>query len=283
MTLTILHSLLSVVHWNPNPEIFRIGSIAPLWYSTSYLVGFLIGYYIVYRMFKRDGVNTETLDTLLLVLILGTVFGARIGHCVFYDWGYYSNHLLEIFLPIKTEPTFQFTGFMGLASHGGAIGILLAQWYYAKKIINKPLTWLLDRVGIPTILVASFIRMGNLMNSEIIGRPTDVSWAFVFEQVDNIPRHPVQFYESIAYFLLFLFLCYLYWKTDIRHQLGRLLGVFTTILWSTRFFLEYFKQDLGGIENTLGMFSTGQWLSIPLILVGLYFMFRPLPKTKYYS
>jgi len=271
--------LLAVIHWNPDPTIFRIGSIAPLWYSTSYLIGFLIGYYIVFRMFKKDGVATDSLDVLLLLLILGTIIGARLGHCLFYDWAYYKNHLLEILLPIQTEPTFKFIGFMGLASHGGAIGVLLAQWYYARKVLKKSLVWLLDRVGIPTILVASLIRLGNLMNSEIIGRPTDVSWAFVFEQVDQIPRHPVQLYESIAYFLLFLFMSFLYWKTNIRHQVGRLLGIYTVLLWSARFVLEYFKRDMGGIEESLGMFSTGQWLSIPLIMVGLYFMLRPLPKA----
>jgi len=123
------------------------------------------------------------------------------------------------------------------------------------------------------------IRLGNLMNSEIIGRPTDVSWAFIFEQVDQVPRHPVQLYEAIAYFLLFLLLSVLYWKTSIRHQTGRLFGLFTTLLWSTRFGLEYFKRDMGGIEQLLGTFSTGQWLSIPLILVGLYFLFRPMPSN----
>ncbi len=279
MIVKMLSSLLLVIHWNPDPTIFRIGGIAPLWYSTSYLVGFLIGYYMVYRMFKRDGVPTDSLDLLLLLLILGTIIGARLGHCLFYDWDYYKDHLLEILLPIRTEPTFEFIGFMGLASHGGGIGVLLAQWYYCKKVIKKPLIWLLDRIGVPVILVGCFIRLGNLMNSEIVGLPTDVSWAFVFEQVDQIPRHPVQLYEAIAYFLIFLVLSFLYWRTNIRHQTGRLFGLFTTLLWSARFGLEYFKRDMGGIENALGIFSTGQWLSIPLILVGLYFLFRPLPKA----
>jgi len=272
--------LLSVIRWNPDPEIFRIGGIAPLWYSTAFLVGFLIGYYIMYKIFKEDKADTETLDQLLLYLILGTVIGARVGHCVFYEWSYYSNHLLEILLPVKFEPTFQFTGFMGLASHGGTIGVLIAQWLYCKRVLKKPLIWLLDRIGIPTILVAALIRFGNLMNSEIIGKPTDVSWAFIFERVDQLPRHPVQLYEAITYLLIFGLLNYLYWRTDIKHKSGRLLGVFTVVLWSARFFLEYFKRDMGGIENTLGIFSTGQWLSIPLVMVGLYFMFRPLKNKK---
>lgn len=287
MKLAILyHSLLAIINWNPQKEIFQLTipeilgfgptTIAPLWYSMGFMVGFMIGYYIVFRMFKREGEDVETLDELLLVLMLGTVFGARIGHCVFYDWAYYSQHLIEIFLPIQTEPTLKFTGFLGLASHGGAMGVLIAQWWYCKNTLKKPLIWLLDRIGVPVILVGALIRLGNLMNSEIIGNPTDVSWAFVFEKVDMIPRHPVQLYESFAYFIIFGILSYLYWKTDIRHKTGRLLGVFTVLLWTTRFGLEYFKRDMGGIENALGLFSTGQWLSIPLILVGLYFMFRPL-------
>jgi len=279
MESILSNTLFSVIHWNPNPEIFRIGSIAPLWYSMGFLVGFGIGYYIVLQIFKRDGGDIETLDQLLLALMLGTIIGARLGHCIFYDWDYYSTHLLEILLPIQLEPELHFTGFRGLASHGGAIGVLIAQWWYCRKVLKKPLIWLLDRIGYPVILVGGLIRLGNLMNSEIIGNPTDVSWAFVFEQVDQIPRHPVQLYEAIAYFLMFGLLHYLYWKTDIRHKTGRLLGVFTVMLWSTRFGLEYFKRDMGGIENALGLFSTGQWLSIPLILVGLYFLLRPLPKA----
>lgn len=275
----MIDNILAVIHWNPDPAIFRIGSIAPLWYSTAFLVGFLIGYYIIHRMYVKDGIPTDTLDQLLLLLILGTVLGSRLGHCLFYDWAYYKDHLLEILLPIQTEPTFKFIGFMGLASHGGAIGVLLAQWYYCKKVLKKPLIWLLDRIGVPILLVGCFIRLGNLMNSEIIGRPADVPWAFVFEKVDQIPRHPVQLYESITYFMLFIILSVLYWKTNIRHKTGRLLGVFTVLLWSSRFMLEYFKRDMGGIEESLGLFSTGQWLSIPLILVGLYFMLRPLPKV----
>jgi len=242
------------------------------------MVGFLIGYFIMYRIYKTDGEDTKTLDDLMLYLILGTVLGARIGHCVFYEWDYYSQHLIEMILPITLEPSFQFTGFRGLASHGGAMGVLLAQWYYCRKILKKPLIWLLDRIGIPVILVGALIRMGNLMNSEIVGNPTDVSWAFVFERLDNIPRHPAQLYEAITYFVIFGILNYLYWKTNIKHQTGRLLGIFTVLLWGARFFLEYFKRDMGGIEESLGLLSTGQWLSIPLILVGLYFMFRPLPK-----
>jgi len=232
--------MLLVIHWNVDPEIFNFHGFAPRWYSLGFLVGFMIGYYIVQKMFTEEKVNTESLDTLLLYLIVGTVMGARIGHCMFYEWDYFQHHLLEMILPVRFEPEFRFTGYTGLASHGGAIGVLIAQWLYMKFVLKKPLIWLLDRIGVPIMLVGCFIRLGNLMNSEILGSPTDVPWAFVFERVN----------------------------------LGRLLGVFTVLLWSARFLLEYFKTAQGGLETTLGLLSTGQWLSIPLILVGLYFMFR---------
>jgi len=265
---------LAVIHWNVDPEIFNFGSFAPRWYSLGFLFGFMIGYYIMQRIYIADKVSTESLDNLLLYLIVGTVLGARIGHCVFYEWDYFQNHLLEMILPVQFVPEFRFTGYTGLASHGGAMGVLLAQWLYARNELDKPLIWLLDRIGVPIMLVGCFIRLGNLMNSEILGSATDVPWAFVFERVDLIPRHPVQLYEAIAYFLIFLVLYRLYWKTDIKHQTGKLLGAFTILLWTARFFLEFFKREQGGLETTLGLLSTGQWLSIPLILVGCYFYFR---------
>ena len=269
-------NFLLVIHWNVDPEITQIGSFAPRWYSLAFLFGFIIGYYILHRIYVEDKADTETLDTLLLYLIIGTVFGARIGHCLFYEWDYFQHHLLEILLPVQFEPEFRFTGFTGLASHGGAIGVLIAQWLYSRKVSKKPLIWLLDRIGIPIMLVGCFIRLGNLMNSEILGHPSDLPWAFVFEKIDAIPRHPVQIYESIAYFIIFIILYLLYWKTDIKHKTGRLLGVFTVLLWSTRFFLEFFKRSQGDFENTLGLLTTGQWLSIPLVLVGIYFMVKKI-------
>ncbi len=271
---------LAVIHWNVDPEIITLGSFAPRWYSLGFLLGFMIGYYIMQRIYIEDKVSTESLDDLLLYLIVGTVLGARIGHCLFYEWDYFQNHLLEMILPVQFEPEFRFTGYTGLASHGGAIGVLIAQWLYSKRVSKKPLIWLLDRIGVPIMLVGCFIRLGNLMNSEILGHATDVPWAFVFEKVDLIPRHPVQLYEAIAYFLIFLVLYRLYWKTNIKYQTGRLLGVFTILLWSARFLLEFFKREQGGLETTLGILSTGQWLSIPLIIVGLYFYFRKQTKIN---
>jgi prolipoprotein diacylglyceryl transferase len=272
--ISMSNLLAFVVHWNVEPELFNFHGFAPRWYSLAFLFGFMIGYYILQRIYIEDKAPIDTLDTLLLYLIIGTVFGARIGHCLFYEWHYFQNHLLEIFLPFQFEPTFQFTGFTGLASHGGAIGVLIAQWLYCKKVSKKPLIWLLDRIGIPIMLVACFIRLGNLMNSEIVGHASDLPWAFVFEKIDAIPRHPAQLYEAIAYFLIFIVMYNLYWKTNLKLKAGKLLGIFTVLLWTSRFFLEFFKREQGGLEDTLGLLSTGQWLSLPLILVGLYFWFR---------
>ena len=272
--------LLSVINWNVSPEIVNWGNFAPRWYSLGFLLGFMIGYYIMYRIYLNDKADIRTLDTLLLFLIIGTILGARIGHCLFYDWDYFKDHLLEVILPVQFEPEFRFTGFTGLASHGGAIGVLIAQWLYCKYVAKKPLLWLLDRIGIPIMLVGCFIRLGNLMNSEILGKAANVPWSFVFERVDTIPRHPVQLYEAIAYLFIFFLLSWLYWKTDIKTKTGRLLGVFTVLLWGTRFFLEFFKDSQGGLENILGLLSTGQWLSLPLIAVGLYFWMRKEKRLK---
>ena len=267
--------ILNIIYWNVDPEIITLGSFGLRWYSLLFAAGFVIGYYIMKRMFLHEKINLKWLDSLLMYLILGTIIGARLGHCLFYDFEYYSQHPLEIFLPVAFEPSFHFTGFQGLASHGGAIGNIIALWLFSRRISKKPVLWILDRVVVPVALAGMFIRLGNLMNSEIIGLPTDVPWAFVFERVDDLARHPVQLYEAIAYLGLFLLLHRLYWKTEIRTQSGKLFGWFLAILFFARFILEYFKHSQGGFESALGnVLTTGQWLSIPFILVGLYFAMR---------
>lgn len=276
-----------VIDWDVSPEIIGGSGFSLRWYSLLFAAGFFIGYLIVKRMFQSEKAPLEWLDSLLLYIVLATIIGARLGHCLFYDWDYFSQHPLEIFLPVKFEPTFRFTGFQGLASHGGALGIILALWLWSRRVSKRPLLWILDRIVVPTALAGAFIRMGNLMNSEIVGKETDAPWGFVFKQLgEDFARHPVQLYESISYLVIFFLLFFLYWHTSIKNKLGRLFGLFLITVFGMRFVLEYFKKSQGGFETALGdALSTGQWLSIPFVLIGLIFLFRPTqaytaPKVK---
>lgn len=261
--------MLAYIDWTVNPQWGFLR-----WYSVLFAVGFIAGYFMMKKIFKREGANLEWLDSLLMYMVLGTILGARIGHCLFYDWDYFSQHPLEIILPVRFEPTFQFIGFRGLASHGGAIGILIALWLFSRKVSKTHYLWIVDRIFIAVAFAGVFIRLGNLMNHEIIGKPTDVPWAFKFELVDNIPRHPVQIYEALSYLVIFFILYYLYWKTDKRKQLGYIFGWFLILLGTARFVMEYFKSSQGGIESffNLGL-STGQLLSIPFVILGVFLLF----------
>ena len=301
---------------NPSEGI-HIGIINIRFYSLMFVIAFGLGYYIMKKIFLNEKEPIEKLDTLFIWTVLATLLGARLGHVFFYDWEYFSNHLLEILLPFKFEPTFQFTGFAGLASHGAAIAIIIVMYFYSKNIIKRPILWILDRVVIPVACGAIFVRIGNFFNSEIVGKvtsnttfgirfvrdffspqdavfkthidnPDDAYYAIVNDSkfadlLAQVPlRHPAQLYESFSYIFVFLFLLFLYWKTETTQKQGLLFGVFLILLWSVRFFVEFIKESQGGFENTLGTFSTGQWLSVPFILAGLYFLFmakRNYPKT----
>ncbi|MBY5956592.1 prolipoprotein diacylglyceryl transferase [Membranicola marinus] len=262
--------MLAYIDWNVDPNLFLFIQ----WYNVFFAAGFIIGFFIMKRIFQREGANTDWLEPLLLYLVIATVLGARIGHCVFYDWDYFSQHPLEIILPFQFEPEFRFQRFRGLASHGGAIGILIALWLFSRRVSKTPYLWILDRIVIPITLAGMFIRLGNLMNHEIIGTPTTVPWAFKFELVDDIPRHPVQLYESISYLFIFFFLYYLYWKTEKRKQLGYIFGWFMILLWTARFIMEFFKRSQGGFETLFNLgLSTGQLLSIPFVIIGIILLF----------
>ncbi len=264
-----------IVDWHADPIIMRLGNFELRWYSLMFALGFFVGYQIMKKIFRREGQPLTWLDSLLTYLVIGTIVGARLGHCIFYEWGYYKDHLIEMFLPIQLEPSFRFTGFRGLASHGGAIALVIMMWLWSKRVSKKPVLWIWDRVSIPIALVGSFIRFGNLMNHEIIGKPTDVPWAFVFNLVDQTPRHPAQLYESISYFLIFLFLAHIYWRRNAGSYRGRIFGWFLILLWSARFIIEFFKTDMGGLEDYVRIgLSTGQILSIPLIVAGIWFLSR---------
>ena len=261
------------VNWNVNPKIFRVGGFALRYYSLMFLAAFFFSYLILSKIYKRENVPIILLNKLLLYVFIGTLVGARLGHTLFYEFGYFKNHLLEIILPFRIQNgKFEFTGYRGLASHGGAIGILLAVALYCKKY-KQSFLWVIDRLVIVVALSGFFIRLGNLFNSEIIGRPADLPWAFVFERVDFIPRHPAQLYEAFCYLLIFFTLWIIYNRRGQQLKKGFLFGLFLILLFSVRFMIEFVKENQESFENRL-LINMGQILSIPFILTGLYFVFK---------
>ena len=292
--------------WNPS-EGFDLGFFVIRFYSLMFVIAFGLGWYIMKNIYERENESLEKLDTLFIWTVLATLVGARLGHVLFYDWEYYRNHLLEIFLPFRFTPNFEFTGFQGLASHGAAISIIITMYYYSKKILKRPQMWILDRIVIPVSSGAIFVRLGNFFNSEIVGKETDSPFGIKFirdyftpndvvnatqianpkeayhavatnpqfaELLQQVPaKHPAQLYEAVCYIFVFAILFFLYWKTNAREKSGYLFGLFLVLLWTIRFVVEYVKESQGGFESSLGLFSTGQWLSIPFILIGLYFVF----------
>jgi len=302
-----------LINWNPSDTLINLGPIPIKYYSLMFVVAFLGGLQIMKKIFKNEAVSEDKLDTLFIYGVISILVGARLGHVFFYDWDYYQSHLLEIVLPFKFNP-FKYTGIAGLASHGAAIGVIVAMYLYHKKYPDIKFSWILDRVVLPVAFGAIFVRLGNLMNSEIIGKVTNSDNGFRFIQqhyrsyeaiqltgaktaskaydaivnnpkfthlLEAVPlRHPAQLYESICYIFVFAILMYTYWKTDKKQKPFYIFGLFLVLLWSVRFIVEFYKKSQGGFEDSLGdLFSTGQWLSIPFIIIGLYFMFRPTKKA----
>jgi len=263
--------MLAYINWNVSPVIVDLGPISLRWYGLLFAAGFLVGLFIVRRMFLEERKPEDWLDKAFIYMVIGAVVGARLGHVFFYDWPYYREHLLEIFQIWKG----------GLASHGGAIGIIIALWIYSARVTKKSILWILDKVVAPTALAGCFIRLGNLMNSEILGQETQVAWAFVFERVDDTPRHPVQIYESISYLIIFFILYRIYWFTNAKEKPGMIFGLFLTLVFGARFWLESYKASQGGFEDAFNdVLSTGQLLSIPFVLIGLFFVLRPIGKPE---
>jgi len=231
-------------------------------------------------MFNQEKIGLKLLDSLLVYLIIATVVGARVGHCVFYDWAYFSQHPLEIILPVKFDPEFRFTGFQGLASHGGALGILVALTIWSKKISKRSLLWILDRVTVPVALVAALIRTGNLFNSEIYGVETSLPWGFVFLQNGEIvAKHPTQIYEALCYLITFTIMMYFYWKTNAKDKTGFLTGIFFIGIFLSRFFIEFIKENQEAFEESMAL-NMGQLLSIPFVLAGVFLIFRGKIKVQ---
>lgn len=261
------------IDWNPNIELFKIGSFAIRYYSLMFVVAFVLGLQLMKRIYIEDKVSLEKLDTLFMYTVIATILGARIGHFLFYDFQFLIEHPLEVLLPVKFNP-FQFTGYQGLASHGAAIAVMIAMYFYSKKVLKKPFLWILDRIGIPVAIGGMFVRIGNLINSEIIGKPTNSDYGFIFTQLgEDFPRHPTQLYEALGYLITFIVLWLVYWKTNKKEKPGYIFGLFFALLWSVRFIVEFFKEAQVD-QRAAWDLNTGQLLSIPLILLGLYFMFR---------
>ncbi len=262
----------NAITWNPSIGI-ELGFFTVRYYSLMFVLAFGIGLTLMKKIYKEDNIEVEKIDSLFMYTIISTILGARLGHVFFYDWAYFSDHLAEILLPVKFNP-FRFTGFAGLASHGAAIGIITALYFYSKNILKKPLLFLLDRVAIGVALAGFFIRIGNLMNSEIIGKPTGSDYGIIFKRLgEDFPRHPTQLYEAIGYLMIFFCMWFLYWKTRKKEQIGYLFGFFFATLWTVRFMVEFLKEAQIDSRGNWDL-NTGQLLSIPLILIGIYFMFR---------
>ncbi len=259
-------NMLSFIHWNVNPEIFHLGPFSVRWYGLLFASGFLIGYYIGEKMLKSEGVPQKWIDSVFFYIIIATIVGARLGHVFFYGWDYYSQNPSEI---IKVWHG-------GLASHGGTLGILIAIIFYSKFVSKRPMLWILDRIVVPTALVAAFIRMGNLMNSEIYGIQTSLPWGFIFERNgETVAKHPTQLYEALAYLAAFVILTYMYWKTRAKYKEGLIFGLFFMFIFGSRFFIEFIKEDQEAFEAGMAL-NMGQWLSIPFVLGGLFLAVRAL-------
>jgi phosphatidylglycerol---prolipoprotein diacylglyceryl transferase len=260
---------LLIVPWNVNPEIFRIGAFAIRWYGLLFASSFLFGYIIMNRIFKNENLGEPVLDRLTVYMAIGTVVGARLGHCLFYEPGYYFKHPLEILM----------TWHGGLASHGAGIGILIALALFARKE-KKGYIWVCDRIAIVIALSGFFIRMGNLMNSEIYGIETTVPWGFVFlRNNEAVPKHPTQIYEALAYLAIFILLYRLYWRKKGEHIQGLLVSLLFILIFTARFFIEFIKEDQVAFEATMKL-NMGQRLSIPFIILGFIMLFVSLSVKK---
>ena len=258
--------------WNPDLEIFRIGNFAIRWYSTCWLIGLALAYFIVKWLYKDQKVKDAYFEPRFIYCFLGILIGARLGHCLFYQPEYFLSswtHVVEMFLPIHqmADGSWKFTGYEGLASHGGTIGLMVALYLYYRKT-GMNLWHVLDDIAIATPITACFIRLGNLMNSEIIGTPTNVPWAFIFERVDMTPRHPGQLYEAIAYFFFFFVMLHFYKRTSKEVGTGFYFGLCLTLIFTFRFFIEYTKDIQVDFESGM-IFNMGQLLSIPFIILGI--------------
>ncbi len=287
------------INWNPDPELFNLFGISIRYYGLLWIIGLVFSYFIVRRQYRDRKISDDKFDPLFFYCFFGILIGSRLGHCLFYQPDYYLHHFWEMILPIKILPDggWKFTGYEGLASHGGTLGLIIALWLYCRKTKMHYMD-VLDMIAVATPITACCIRLANLMNSEIIGMPTNVPWAFVFERVDSVPRHPAQLYEAIAYFIFALGMLYLYkrgvkkqenkletnfnttWSQSTSKQIdasltyprGFFFGLCLTEIFIFRFFIEFLKENQVAFEDGMTL-NMGQWLSIPFVIIGIYCMF----------
>lgn len=271
--------MFNYITWTANPDIFS-GFVTVRWYGLMFVIGFWIGYRIIYGIFKHEGAPESWLDKLFIYVVIATIIGSRLGHVFFYQWDYYSANPAEIFKIWHG----------GLASHGGTIGIIIAILLFSKFVTHRNALWTFDRLIVPVPLVGALIRLGNLFNHEIYGHSTDLPWGFRF--VDNLPQwmagaepiftapsHPTQIYEALAYIVLFGLLMWMYWKRNAEERPGLLFGVFLTWLFTARFLIEFVKNDQVEFEANM-MFNMGQWLSVPLIIAGIILIIYAYSRPK---
>ncbi len=268
------------IYWNVDPEIINVFGVSLRYYGLLFVSGLILCLYILGWIFRRENIPQELLEKLSIYGIIGIFVGARLGHCLFYEPSYYFAHPLEMILPIQSLPGcgYKFSGYQGLASHGGGLGLIIALIIYSHKA-KQPLIKTIDLIAIVAPLEGCFIRLGNLMNSEIIGIPTTKPWAFVFAQIDNIPRHPAQLYEAFCYLLIFVIMIMLYKYVRTRLQNGFFFGLSLTMIFVARFLIEFLKEKQVDFEKYLAI-DMGQILSIPYIIIGIGFIIYGLMKTR---
>ena len=272
--------ILNYIHWSPDPEIINILGISIRYYGLLFVSGIILSIYILGWIFKREKIPPEHLEKLSIYGMIGIIAGARLGHCLFYEPSYYLSRPLEMILPVTFPPEggIKFIGYQGLASHGGVLGLLIALYFYSRKTKHAMMDTF-DLIAVVSGVSFGFIRLGNFMNSEIIGIPTSKSWGVIFENVDNLPRHPAQLYEAISYFIISAIMMFLYIKMRDKLKNGFFFGLGSVLFFTARILIEFVKENQVGFEDKM-TFNMGQLLSLPYIIVGIGFIVYGLWKTK---
>jgi phosphatidylglycerol---prolipoprotein diacylglyceryl transferase len=268
------------IYWNVDPEIINVFGISIRYYGLLFVSGLILCIYILGWIFRRENIPQELLEKLSIYGIIGIFVGARLGHCLFYEPSYYFAHPLEMILPIQQLPGggYKFSGYQGLASHGGVLGLLIALYFYSRKTKHSMIDTI-DLIAVVAVLEFGFIRLGNFMNSEIVGIPTTKPWSVVFARVDNVPRHPAQLYEAISYFVIFAIMMILYKNMRYKLKNGFFFGLATVLCCTARFIIEFVKENQVGYEDGM-TFNMGQLLSLPYLVAGIGFIIYGIVKTR---